>query len=49
MHGFLYIIVIIFDDLYQKYNIERIYANLCINSCAQNRGRISELLIRNYK
>ena len=49
MHDFIYIIVIIFDDLYQKYNIELIYANRCINSYAQNRGRISELLIRNYK
>ena len=37
-----------FDDLYQKYNIERIYANRCINSDAQNRGCITELLIRNY-
>ena len=49
MHDFIYIIVIIFDDLYQKYNIELIYANRCINSYAQNRGRISELLIRNYQ
>ena len=37
-----------FDDLYQKYNIERIYANRCINSDTQNRGHITELLIRNY-
>ena len=37
-----------FDYLYQKYNIERIYANRCINSDAQNRGHITELLIRNY-
>ena len=49
MHGFHYIIVIIFDDLYQKYNIERIYVNRCINSYAQNRGLVTELLIRNYK
>ena len=48
MYDFIYRIVIIFDDLYQKYNIERVYANRCINSYAQNRGRISELLIRNY-
>ena len=32
MHDFIYRIVIIFDDLYQKYNIERVYANRCINS-----------------
>lgn len=37
-----------FDDLYQKYNIERVYANRCINSDAQNRSRVTELLIRNY-
>ena len=29
-------------------NIERIYANRCINSDAQNRDHITELLIRNY-
>ena len=34
MHDFIYRIVIIFDDLYQKYNIERVYANRCINSDA---------------
>lgn len=37
-----------FDDLYQKYNIECVYANRCINSDAQSRGHITELLIRNY-
>ena len=47
--AFHYIIVIIFDDLYQKYNIELIYANRCINSYVQNRGSKTELLIRNYK
>ena len=36
-----------FDDLYQKYNIERVYANRWINSDAQNRDRIAELLITN--
>lgn len=30
-------------------NIECVYANRCINSDAQNRGHITELLIRNYK
>ena len=30
-----------FDDLY-LYNIERVYANRCINSDAQNRSRITE-------
>ena len=47
--AFHYIIVIIFDDLYQKYNIELIYVNRCINSYAQNSDRIAELLIRNYQ
>lgn len=36
------------DDLYQKYNIEYIYANRCINSDAQNSYCITELLIINY-
>ena len=31
-----------FDDLYQKYNIERVYANRGINSDSQNSGRITE-------
>ena len=46
--AFHYIIVIIFDDLYQKYNIECVYANRCINNDAQNRSHVTELLIRNY-
>lgn len=37
-----------FDDLYQKYNIERTYANRCINSDAKKCCNIIELLIRNY-
>lgn len=49
IHDFIYYrIVIIFDGLYQKYNIERMYTNRCINSDVQNRGHITELLIRNY-
>lgn len=49
IHGFLsYTNDNFFDDLYQKYNIERVYTNQCINSDAQNRGCITELLIRNY-
>ncbi len=38
-----------FDDLYQKYNIERVKANRVINSDPTKRGYITELLIRNYK
>lgn len=48
IHGFSLYNCNFFDDLYQKYNIERVYANRCINSDAQNRGHITELLIRNY-
>lgn len=39
----------LFDDLYQKYNIERVYALRCINRDSTGRGRITELLIRNYQ
>lgn len=41
-----------FDDIYiyiSIYIIEHIYANRYINSDAQNRGHIAELLIRNYE
>lgn len=38
-----------FDDLYNKYIIERVYAKRFINSKAENRGEITELLISNYK
>jgi DNA adenine methylase len=37
-----------FDDLYANYSIERVRANRAINSNAGKRGKISELLIRNY-
>ncbi len=36
-----------FDELYKKYNILRVSANRMINSVAENRGRINELLIFN--
>ena len=38
-----------FDDLYQKYNVERVKANRVINSDPAKCGYITELLIRNYK
>ena len=41
MHGFSLYNCNFFDDLYQKYNIEHVYANRCINSDIKNRGRIS--------
>jgi DNA adenine methylase len=37
-----------FDDLYSKYKIERVWASRSINSNSQKRGKLSELLIRNY-
>ena len=37
-----------FDNLYSKFNIRRISANRSINSIADNRGPITELLISNY-
>ena len=37
-----------FDSLYKCYTIERVYARRSINSNGNKRGKISELLIRNY-
>ena len=37
-----------FDNLYSGFNIQRISANRSINSIADNRGPITELLISNY-
>ena len=37
-----------FDNLYKDYIIERVYAKRSINSKGDKRGKISELLIRNY-
>ena len=37
-----------FDDLYNNFRIERIGASRAINSDPKKRGKISELLIRNY-
>lgn len=36
-----------FDDLYQQFNINRVYATRTINSNAEKRGKITELLITN--
>ena len=38
-----------FDDLYQGYNINKVYATRMVNSDATKRGKITELLITNYK
>jgi DNA adenine methylase len=37
-----------FDDLYNGFKIDRVFANRAINSNPDKRGKISELLIRNY-
>lgn len=37
-----------FDDLYGDYIIERVYASRAINSNAARRGKLTELVIRNY-
>ncbi len=37
-----------FDDLYDGFNIRRIYATRAINSKGDSRGKITELLITNY-
>lgn len=37
-----------FDELYKKFNINRVAANRMINCNGNNRGKITELLITNY-
>lgn len=37
-----------FEDIYQEFNINEIYAKRAINSNAKGRGEISELVITNY-
>lgn len=36
------------NELYSKYNIQKIFANRTINSKSSKRGKITELLIKNY-
>ena len=36
-----------FDELYQNYHIDRVFAKRMINSCGSNRGAVRELLISN--
>lgn len=36
-------------DLYRDYRIEKVYASRAINSKAEKRGKIQELIIRNYE
>lgn len=37
-----------FDDLYKDYFIERVYASRSVNANPEKRGKLTELLIRNY-
>lgn len=37
-----------FDDLYQNYNIQRVFARRNINSKSEKRGKLTELLISNF-
>lgn len=37
-----------FDDLYKDYFIDRVYASRSVNANPQKRGKLTELLIRNY-
>lgn len=39
---------IFFENLYSEFKIERVYAKRMINCNGNNRGNISELIIRNY-
>lgn len=38
-----------FEDLYKELSIHRVSANRIINSNAQKRGQINELVITNYQ
>ena len=38
-----------FDDLYKNYNIIRVQASRNINSNGNKRGKINELIIKNYE
>ena len=38
-----------FSELYSNYSIKKVYATRSINSVASKRGKISEIVVRNYK
>lgn len=38
-----------FDDLFIDYRIDRVWASRSVNAIASKRGKLTELLIRNYK
>ena len=37
-----------FDDIYEEYNINRVWAKRNINANGAKRGKLTELLITNY-
>jgi DNA adenine methylase len=37
-----------FDDIYEEFNINRVYARRSINAKGDKRGKLTELLITNY-
>lgn len=38
----------IINELYKEYNVKKVFASRAINSVASKRGKISEVLVRNY-
>lgn len=38
-----------FDDLYRQYTIERVWASRSVNANASKRGKLTEILVHNYK
>ena len=37
-----------FNELYENYNIKKVFASRQINANADDRGKITEVLVRNY-
>ena len=37
-----------FDDLYEDYNIDRVWASRSVNANGTKRGKLTEILVRNY-
>ena len=37
------------EELYSNYEIDRVFASRCINSNGQKRGKLTEILVHNYK
>lgn len=38
-----------FENIYEGFNIQRVYASRSVNAVASKRGKLTELLIRNYE